>query len=193
MVSSVEEVSVARTSLVENFPCQVLSLQDIEGILMEVLGALPVSGPDGAPLSEAALQRWQVLSGRVRRAFRQAALYGAPMVARWGVRLDRSLQWTDRRLPEGEAVALRRAYLDYLDRIYCAVFRRCLLQTGTALCSPQGHFVLERVRFYRHTRVPADIVNALADLLTFLLEGGPRLEVEFIWKPIGERGWWESS
>lgn len=168
--------------VLESFPLQILTFDDLQEVLAEALVDFPVEIPAGK-----AKRAWQELAEWVGEALSDAFLHGAEAKERWVPRIEDRVQGLEGVLPNDQGKSIRIAYLALLDRVYGGVFRHALRQMPTALCGGQGgHFCLRRVTMFRYARVRDTDKRALEQVMEFLYQGGPRFEMGFSWQAPGE-------
>lgn len=174
---------MSRSDLLEYFPDQILTLDEMRKIFRQVLEAFTWPWPN-----KEAEEEWFQLAELIRQALEEAFIWGTAAKDKWVPRIRERLP----ALESGEEVsarqAVRAAYIAFLDRIYGAIFRHVLSHMPTALCTEMGHFHLSQVVVYRYARLRDTEKSALEQLLEFIYRGGPRFEMVFSWKPLGGGG-----
>jgi len=170
-----------RYGVLENFPLQLLSYEDLKAILAEVVPSSPRKW--STPRAE---EEWGRLCGEVQEALHDAYLLGPAAKGKWLHPVADHLARIDRHYTAPEATEIRIAYLSLLDRVYGATLRHVLRRMPTALCSASGHFRVSRLLMFRYSRIrETEEKPALEELMEFLYLGGPRFEMEWSWSPLG--------
>ncbi len=201
--------------LLENYPAQVLTYQDLEAILGQVEAELPPPEwpTESKRTAEQATREWEKLAAAVREALETVFVYGPAAKKRCQEKVEAQLErcaWIPEKLLAADSGApaspalppkarpkrarltdevrnrLRRAYFDLLDHIYGSILRHVLRHIPTAVVAGSGYFHLTRLDMFRYARVrETEDKSALGHLLDIMHEG-VKVELEYSWKPVGE-------
>ena len=171
---------MAMPSLIQRFPLQLLSYQDLQEAIDEAAqGVLP------AGASSEVADAWTGLAQQVRNVLAEAFLSGAPAALPVAQQVEALLAQLDSRMGAESWQALRVAYRTFLDRIYGALFQHVVHQVPTSTFTAAGQFYLGGLVVSRQAWLPRGR-SALQTLIQLLDDGGFRLELEFGWRPLGE-------
>lgn len=164
-------------SVIEYFPLQMLTLEDLQAILDLAFNPSPNSCP-----AERVKQEWQILVNWVQEALVDAFLRGPPSLERWVPRINRHMEEIEQQCTYEETCKIQGAFLCALDRVYGAIFRHVLRRMPTAIDNGQGYLVLDKITFYRYARLKDTEKPALEQIMELLFRGGPHFRLEFKWR-----------
>jgi hypothetical protein len=171
-----------RYDVLENHPLQLLSYEDLQAILDEMLNDFPQEWH-----TKVAGKEWRKLAGLVRKALEDAYLRGAAAKGDWLPRVATEWARIEEKRSARVVTEVRIGYLRLLDRTYGAIYRHVLRRVPTAVHGGTGVFHLSRLLYYRNARVSDADRPALQELMELLYEGTDlKIELEFSWKPIGD-------
>ncbi len=167
--------------VLEYFPLQILSFQDLQEVMDSVIEEYSQDWE-----TKVAEREWRKLAGDVREALLEAFLVGPPAKQTWLAKVAQRLADNEKRRSRRALREIRVGYISLLDQIYGAIFRHVLRRVPTAVSSGSGQFYLSRISMPRYARVRAtDVKPALEEVMEFIYLGGPRIDVDFFWQPLG--------
>jgi len=168
-------------SVIEYFPLQMFTLEDLRAIL-----DLALNPSTNSCTSERVKQEWQILAIWVREALFDAYLHGPSSLGRWVPRINQHMEELEQQCSHEEACEIHATFLCALDRVYGAIFRHVLRRMPTAINNGQGYMVLDKITFYRYARLKDTEKPALEQLMEILFRGGPHFRLEFKWRTPGD-------
>lgn len=173
---------MVRHDVIDWFPHQILTLDELQGIIQQTREAFVWPWPN-----KRAEREWERLADLVQEALEEVFIWGAKAKDEYLRQVhDRCEALKGGKKKASTTIrAVWAAYVTFLDRIYGAIFRHVLSHLPTALCTEVGHFHLSQVVIYRYTRLRDTEKTALEQLLEFIYQGGPRFEMVFSWQPLG--------
>ncbi len=170
-----------RYELMENHPLQMLSFEDLQAIVDDVVEALPHEWK-----AKVAAREWRKLADLARSALEDAYLIGPVAKEKWLPKIAAEL----RRIEDKRSPRVRRevriAFEQLLDRIYGSVHRHSLRRAATVIGGENGQLYLTRLMAVRTARLGNANHPSIEELMEFIYMGGPRLEIEFSWEPLGD-------
>lgn len=173
---------MTKYSTLEWCPLQILSLEDLQVVVEEAIDSFS----DREWGTKRAEREWRKLVGYVQGALDDAYMRGLAATDSWLQLVEEELQRVEDTASKRVKREVRLTYFDLLDRIYGGIFRHTLRRVPTCLPTQQGNFALGRITIFRCTRLRDTEKPALEQLLEFIYRGGPRFELEFGWRPMGD-------
>lgn len=177
---------MARYEMIEYFPFQILSFEELRQIVQQIRENFTWSWSN-----KRAEREWRRLAEMIQEALEEVFIRGRAAQDRWLSQIhDRlaALESGKKKAAARTVRDVRAAYIALLDRLYGAIFRHVLVHMPTALFTEAGHLHLSQVVVYRYARLRDAEKSALEQLLELIYRGGPRFEMVFSWQPLGGRG-----
>ncbi len=170
-----------RYELMENHPLQMLSFEDLQAIVADVVETLPHEWK-----TKVANREWRKLVKLVGDALEDAYLLGPVAKETWLPKVAEEFRRIEEKRSPGVRREVRIAYEQLLDRIYGAILRHSLRRVSTVVCGEHGELYLSRLLVARTARLANASHPSIEELIEFIYMGGPRFEVEFSWEPLGD-------